>query len=142
MGRSLSAFLAVVGIAAALFMLGALDSPGGAGDCKQHTVTDALDDYIIAGGHLLVFELEPDDNGATAVAQVSLETCSREDSDACDTLLFDSDYDGTPDTNILTGSGGQRGTPPLRVAGWIRVQSSTNPSGAETGAVVLRVCGV
>lgn len=128
--------------ALALLLLGALDSPRNPGSCKRYVVDDDFDDYIASGGRAVVLEFEPDEGSATSTARVSLEACSAEDTDSCTTLNFDSDYDGVPDTNILTGAGGARGTAPIRTAGLIRVWSSTNPSGSETGAVVLLACSV
>lgn len=107
------------------------------------TGIDAGSDYWVpVGGNNVVVEFEPDNGGAVSVARISLQTCMDQDSQlGCDNLLIDTNYDGVPDSNILTGTGGARGTGPVRITSFLRFWSSTDPSG-EVGFPVVRICWI
>jgi len=103
------------------------------GVCVTTAVTDALDDFILVGGDNPVsISFEPDALGTEVVAVLSLQMCTRATSTACVDYNFDTDADGLGDTNLLDASTIEKtGVKDIRGFNFLRVQSSTNPSGTD-----------
>lgn len=103
------------------------------GECSTTLVTDALDLYVPVGRDAPVsISFQPDATGTETVAQLSLQMCTRKTSDSCLDYDFDTNADGLGDTNILTGATIETsGLKDIRGFNYLRIQSSTNPSGTD-----------
>ena len=80
------------------------------GGVSQATVDSTADDfYVFVGGKFVCFGMDPDVDGAEALAEITVYDCHEKDTDSCRLYRWDSDDDGVKDTSVLTGADdGQR----------------------------------
>jgi hypothetical protein len=111
------------------------------GGVSQATVDSTADDfYVFVGGKLVDFEFEPDVDGVEALAQIAVYTCMEKDTASCREFEWDSDFDGVPDTNILTGDDdGQRGVSGVMVPFYLLFDTIVAPT---SGIPVLSIGAV
>ena len=74
--------------------------------CKQYAVTDTASDYHIeTSGKTLRVTFEPDTSGSGTGTQVTVYGGGAEDTDRLDLYYMDTNWDGVPDSAVLTGVG-------------------------------------
>ncbi len=108
------------------------------GGSKRVLIDSTADDfYVLVAGKTVSFELEPDEDGAEVLAQVTVYSCSKMATTSCLLYQWDSDFDGVPDTGILDGvTLGQRGVEGVRVPHYLKFDTTAAPT---SGATVLTI---
>ena len=111
------------------------------GGAKQAVVDAVGDDfYVFVGGHRVNFELEPDEDGAETLAQITVYSCSNKSTTSCFLAKWDSDGDGVKDTAVLTGADdGQRGVAGIEVPYYLLFDVTVAPT---NGVAVLSISAV
>ena len=95
------------------------------------------DEYLSLGNSAYHMIFERDYEGADTAAELTLWSCTREDQATCMPYEYDTDADGVPDSNILTGTGIGRGLTNVRIAGMLYIKLTTAPL---TGTSEFRIC--
>lgn len=114
-------------------------------DCSRAITTEEGDEeWFWTGGMRLDVMFEADRKGANTDAQIGLYCCTdNKDTDSCDWLMFDTDWDGAADDYLLDGTGfplQKRIQQGLACPGYLRVRTEVAPSGTDEAYWI--VCGL
>lgn len=119
--------LEILGLMAAAVLvvaqIGATLSAKKPGQCSSFLLSStASDNYIATSGRTIIVQVEADTASTGTGTEVTFSACTAASANECELYYFDTDWDGAPDSAILTGSSwpnAKRGARIENVAGYV-----------------------